>query len=212
MTRTTTFALTASTFTAALLVSGTSALGQNLSDRIDRVLQDRAKAQSNNSTKAQLLGTLLYTDITVQFSEQPARDVIKYLQTVLGINLAARYNDDKNANGNGIDPDTKITLDVTNKPALSVLEMVLDQCGGDSKETICTWQLREGYVEIGPKSRLDLAREIRYYPIKDLLFAAPQFNNAPQLDLNSALNQSQNNGSGVSGGGGGGARGGSSGC
>src|SRR5436190_15832715 len=171
-----TFAL--ASFTATLILSTNGASGQNLSDRIDHVMQQKVKAQAHNATKSELLGTLLYTDITVQFNEQPARDVVKYLQTVLGINIVARFADDKNANGTGIDPEQKITLDVTNKPALSVLEMVLDQCGGDTAQTACTWQLRDGYVEIGPKERLNAAREIRYYPIKDLLFEAPNFTNA----------------------------------
>lgn len=200
-------AITTSIFATTILLSAPTAWGQNLSDRIDHVMQQKVKAQSNNSTKAQLLGTLLYTDITVQFNDQPARDVIKYLQTVLGINIVARYTDDRNASGAGIDPEQIITLDVTSKPGLSVLEMVLDQCSGESQDAVCTWQLRDGYVEVGPKERLSASRDIRYYPIRDLLFEAPHFDNAPTLDLNNALNQAQNSGGG-SGGGGGGGRGG----
>src|SRR5262245_42677931 len=85
--RTTALATTA--FAATALLAGGPALGQNLSDRIDHVMQKRAEAQTHNSSRADLLSTLVYTDISVQFNDQPARDVMKYLQTVLGINIVA---------------------------------------------------------------------------------------------------------------------------
>jgi hypothetical protein len=185
---------------------GSTAFGQSLSDRIDHVMQKRAQAQRRDSSKAHMLSVLLYTDITVQLQETPARDALSYLQTVLGINIIGRYSDDKV--GFGIDPETPITLDVVDKPALTVLELVLDQCA--TFDEPCTWQLRRGFVEVGTKERLSApsAREIRYYPIRDLLFVPPQFSNAPKLDLDSALNQGNQGGGGGRGGGGGGGGGG----
>jgi hypothetical protein len=169
-------------------------------------MQKRAQAQRRDSSKAHMLSVLLYTDITVQLQETPARDALSYLQTVLGINIIGRYSDDKV--GFGIDPETPITLDVVDKPALTVLELVLDQCA--TFDEPCTWQLRRGFVEVGTKERLSApsAREIRYYPIRDLLFVPPQFSNAPKLDLDSALNQGNQGGGGGRGGGGGGGGGG----
>jgi uncharacterized membrane protein YgcG len=192
--------------TGATLLLGPQAGAQSLSDRIDHVMQERTRAQATNQSKSHLLSTLLYTDVSVQFNETPLRDVIKYLETVLGINIQARYTDDRNANGAGMDPEAPITLNVENMPALTVLEMVLAQAGeGTGDETSATWQLRDGYVEVGTKDRLSSgsAREIRYYPIRDLLFEPPQFDNAPDLDLDSALNQAQQGGGGSGGGGGG---------
>jgi hypothetical protein len=67
-------------------------------------------------------------------------------------------------------------------------------------------------VEVGTKERLSLpgALQIKYYPIRDLLFEPPMFDNAPDLDLSSALNQAGGfgGGGGGSGGGGGGGFGG----
>ncbi len=193
-----------------VLLPGSNALAQNLSDRIDHVMQQRTRAQANNSSKSHLLSTLLYTDVSVQFNETPLRDVMKYLETVLGINLSPRYSDDRNANGEGMDPDAPITLNVENMPALTVIEMVLSQLDTSDSAASATWQLRDGYVEIGTKDRLSApgAREIRYYPIRDLLFEPPMFENAPELDLESALNQAQNSGSGSGGSGSGGGFGG----
>ncbi len=187
------------------LLITTPAFGQNLSERMDYVMQKRAQAEARNTSKAHMLSVLLYTDLPVQFDETPARDAFKYLETYLGINIVGRYSDDRT--GEGIDPDAPITLDTTDQPALTVLEMILDQCA-DLDPT--TWQLRNGFVEVGTKARLGApgAREIRYYPIKDLLFEPPRFDNAPELDLDSALNQGFAGGGGGGRGGGGGGGGG----
>ena len=131
-----------------LLAGGASA--QNLKDRIDHVMQKRIAAQNNNTSKAAMLGALLYTDITVQFQDTPGREAINYLQTALGINLVGRYNDDRT--GIGLDPEAPVTLNAVNQPAITVLEMVLDQASGDEP---ATWQLRDGYVEVGTKERLN---------------------------------------------------------
>ncbi len=181
---------------------GSPALGQSLSERINYVMQQRSQAQSRNTSKGYMLSVLLYTDLTVQFAETPARETFNYLQTILGVNIIGRYSDDKvGLSLGGIDPEIPITLDVVGKPALLVLELVLDQCQDPDP---CTWQLRNGYVEVGTKERLSQAgaMQIKYYPIRDLLFEPPYFDNAPELDLSSALNQ------GGGGGGGGGGRGG----
>ena len=179
-----------------------TATAQSLSDRIDHVMQQRTRAQANNQSKSTLLSTLLYTDVSVQFNQTPLRDAMKYIETVLGVNMVVRYNDDRNSDGSGLDPEAPITLTTENTPAINVIELMLAQ-QGDSDPS--TWQLREGYIEIGTKERLSApnAREIRYYPIRDLLFEPPNFENAPELDLDEALNQAQNNGGGGSGGGGG---------
>ncbi|MHC4383859.1 MAG: hypothetical protein ACYS0J_13635, partial [Planctomycetota bacterium] len=187
------------------LLLGSPALGQSLSDRIEYVMQQRSQAQARGTSKAHLLSVLMYTDITVSFQETPAREAFNYLQTLLGIHIVGRFSDDRI--GFGIDPETPITLDVVDRPALTVLELVLDQC---QEFEPCTWQLREGFVEVGTKERLSLpgAREIKYYPIRDLLFEPPMFDNAPDLDLSSALNQGGNFGGGGGGGRGGGGGGG----
>ena len=183
----------------ALLVTA-PAFSQGLSSRISQTLQNRAKAQAKSSDKSRMLSVLLYDDRSVQYNDTPARDAINHLQTILGINIIGRYLDDSGADG-GLDPDALINLDVVDQPALTILEMVLDQCG-DNEPT--TWQLRNGYVEVGTKARLSVpaAQEIRYYPIRDLLFEPTYFDNAPELDLNQALQQGQQRG-GRGGGGGG---------
>ena len=156
-------------------------MGQSLSDRIKHFRNNQIQAQANNQSKSYILSTLVYTDISVKFQDAPARDAFNYIQTILNINIIGRYSDDRT--GIGIDPEMPINLDVVDTPALTVIEMMLAQTEDDLEGS--TWQLREGFLEIGTKERLGSgsAREIRYYPISDLLFEVPHFDNSPELDL-----------------------------
>jgi hypothetical protein len=140
---------------------GTTAMGQSLSERMSHVAQQRARTQARSNSKAHMLSTMLYSDLTVTFNETPVRDAFNYLQTVLNVNIIPRFSTDRV--GHGIDPETPITLDAQGEPALSVLEIILDQCQGAAFDEECTWQLRNGFIEVGTKERLNAAREIRYY-------------------------------------------------
>jgi len=183
-----------------LFFASTNCFGQSLSDRINHVMNKKVQQESRNSSKAHILGTVMYTNISVDFNETPARDAFNYIQTLLGINMTGRYNDDRS--GIGIDPEQPITLSAQDTSALTVIEMMLDACSDDFAE--CTWQLRDGFLEFGTKDRLSVksARQIRYYPIRDLLFEPPNFPNAPDLNLDTALNQGGQGGGGFGGGGG----------
>lgn len=184
----------------ALTMSG-AANAQSLSERFQGVAEQKRAAASRDTSKASLLGALLYTDITCDFKGTQAREAIDYVGNVLGVSLVGRYSTDKA--GNGIDPETEITLKAEGKPALVVLEMILDQCSTDEP---CTWQIRDSFIEVGTKERLSVpsAQELRMYPIKDLLFEAPRFENAPEFNLSQSIQQAGQNGSGGGGSGGGG--------
>jgi hypothetical protein len=138
--------------------------------------------------------------ISVDFEAIPAREVFVHLQQVLGVTIVGRWSDDRA--GHGIDPGTPITLRAVERPAMEVIERVLDQC---ADEQPCSWQVRGGALEVGTKERLSVpgALERRAYPIRDLLFQAPWFDNAPSIDIATALAQAGSGGGGSSGGAGG---------
>ncbi|MCP3903216.1 MAG: hypothetical protein GY715_06220 [Planctomycetes bacterium] len=157
--------------------------GQTLEERIAKVRKQNAEAKALRSqppSKVKLLQTLMYERVMADFDKVPARDVFDYLRTVLDINLIVRYQDD--AVGYGIDPATPITLQVKRLPAVTVLELVLEQC---SVHEPATWQLRKGFIEVGTKERLgaESARTTRTYPIGDLLFEPPMHDTAPPVGL-----------------------------
>ncbi|MHC4079968.1 MAG: hypothetical protein ACYS15_02730 [Planctomycetota bacterium] len=171
------------------------AAGQTLAERVAAVQEKRAEKEK--ASKIKLLQALLYQRLTVSFERTPARDVFDYLKIALDINLVARYSDD--AVGYGIDPDTPITASADGVPALELLELILEQC---SVVDECTWQLRKSYLEVGTKERLSVpaTREIRWYPIGELLFEAPDFNDSISLRLEDAFPNYGGYGSGYAGG------------
>jgi len=199
----TTSLLVAAVGVASLLAAPTTnpAMGQSLSDRMQGVAAERQRELSDrNSTRAQIFGALVYTDITVDFNETPAREALEYLRTQMGVPMVVRWITDRNASA-GIDPDMPITLSVERRPAIMVLEAILDRAADFDPNT---WQLRDGFLEVGPKVRLNAAAEVRMYPIRDLLFEPPRFDNAPEFDIEAAGEQGRGGGGGQGGGGGGG--------
>lgn len=180
----------------AIAVVASPAHGQTLSQRIAAVKAERArlaeaaKPAPKITPKTKILQALLYTKLSVNFDQTPARDAFEYLKTSLGINLIARYSDDETSHG--IDPELPITVNAENMQALELLSMVIEQC---EVSEACTWQLRKTFLEIGTKDRLStsVTREIRTYPIDALLFEAPDFTGAPRLGLDELYYQQNRN-------------------
>ncbi|MDA7765926.1 hypothetical protein N8917_01145, partial [bacterium] len=69
-------------FTLAAVIAATiapawmsqDASAQNLSDRLREVARQRDAASARDTSQAALLGSLLYSDLSVDFDETPARD------------------------------------------------------------------------------------------------------------------------------------------
>lgn len=172
----------------------------------------QSSASPSNSPSAELLSdapdilfALMHTEITIDFDETPAKEALAYIQDVLHVQMLIRWQSDKNPTG--MDPAEPISLKLQRVAALTALEGVLEQL---STEESCTWQLRRGFLEVGTKSNLSRhgARETKLYPIKDLLYEVPYFDNAPNFNIDAAFNQGGGGGGGNGGGGGGGGMGG----
>ncbi|NNF45023.1 MAG: hypothetical protein HKN62_18620 [Phycisphaerales bacterium] len=142
----------------------------------------------DNARHAQVLGALVYTDVTIEADASPLSTMLRWLEDAIGVQIVLRAED--------ADADRPITLQIEQQPALTTLEFMLDQCGPFDD---WTWQLRRGVVEIGPKSRLaaSSALELRVYPILDLLTVSPDYGPAPGLDMERALTQNQETGTTV---------------
>jgi hypothetical protein len=139
--------------------------------------------------------------ITVAFEEDRLEDVLEFLATIADIDIEAAWEDDRL--GYGLDRQAEITVSATQVPILIVVERVLEKAQDNFDAN--TWQLTPaGALEVGPKSRLNRRQTLKVYDIQDLLFEVPDYAQVPELDLESALDQSNSG----QGGGGGGGRGG----
>lgn len=181
-----------------------AAHGQGLSGAIDAVMQQRAAdaaAADLQTAKPQILGALLRTPLSVDFSQTPARDAFEYVKKALGVQMAVRYRGERFPDG--IDPEATVTLKLDQAPALTVLEGIMAQV---CTEIPCTWQLKSTFLDIGTKP--DLSRpgdqELKLYPVRDILYEPPVFDNAPDFSIDTALAQGATFGGGGGGAGGGG--------
>jgi hypothetical protein len=171
----------------AVLVAGIvtpPAAGQTLAERIAAVRKQRAQEQARREAEVDprrvILQKLLFQKITIRFEGTPARDVLDYLRTTLDVNMIVRYHDDQV--GHGLDPDAKINLVADRMRAVDVLNLVIEQLAAIEP---ATWQLRESFLEVGTKERLSApaARVLRTYPVDDLLYEPPRFDDSPPIGM-----------------------------
>ncbi|NDG63493.1 MAG: hypothetical protein EBY29_08520 [Planctomycetes bacterium] len=146
-----------------------------------------------------ILFALLHTEVSIDFDETPAKDALNYIQQIVGVQMVARWLTEKNSIG--MDPKELITVKLQRVCALDALETVLAEL---STEHACTWQLRGGFLEVGTKDNLSRrgTRKIKLYPIKDLLYEVPYFDNAPNFNIDAAFNQGGGGGGSLFGNGG----------
>ena len=139
------------------------------------LLSFQAPAQEHEN--ANILGQLVYSDMSVDFDHEPARVVLETIEHQLGLLMNVVW-EEEDGDG-GIDPTILVTYTSKQKPALQVLEQIVFRL---HEEGEAVWQLRHGALEIGLKQTLAVRgrQRIETYYIRDLLFSIRNFS-APEL-------------------------------
>ena len=83
--------LSAAVLAASILAVASHTHAQGLSERIRAVADQKAEAAKNDTSRARLLGALLYTDMSVNFDKTPAKTAFEYIQQNLGVPMIARF-------------------------------------------------------------------------------------------------------------------------
>ena len=132
--------------------------------------------------------------ITTSFSETRLEDVFKYIAEATGADLEIMWADDRSPEG--FNKDTTISLESKALPALTFIERVLAKAAAvDDIAGGASWQMTEsGSMQIGPKSRLNKYKRVEVYSIEDLLLDVPDFDGAPEFNLQSVLQSGQGGG------------------
>ncbi|MFG0331135.1 MAG: hypothetical protein ACF8PN_14710 [Phycisphaerales bacterium] len=132
-------------------------------------------------------GKLMNTYLTADFNENDLRDVVKFLSELGDIDILVKWADDATF-GEGLDPTAKVTLALTNETRLAtIIDLVLEQ----ATEEETSWSLGDGFVVLGTKESLNNDKYVAIYPVRELLFVAPTFDSAPELDLQAVLSGGQ---------------------
>jgi hypothetical protein len=165
-------------------------------------LAEETIASSNTSESEEKTRTLrqMSKPISLDVEDQPLEDIINFLMDVTEAQIEPIYLD--GIASSGMDPETLLSLRVSNVPAITVLERVLkkaERIEGIGEEY--TWQFTDiGSIECGPKTVLNENQRIELYDIADLIMVVPDFDNAPQFNIQSS-GGSSGGGSPFSGGG-----------
>jgi len=176
-----------------------------------------AVAAAQTSTPSRPSGATSTTTAPVRSSADPRRETIARMGKVMSLDVNDSRLEDvmtfikettqadleflwvtDGDNSAGMDKEKKLTLAVKNRPALAVLEAVLEKAKGEFGSGN-QWQMSSyGTMQIGPKEALNKFRRLETYDINDLLTVIPRYADVPEIDLNSVLQQSQGGGGGQS--------------
>ena len=130
-------------------------------------------------------------------------DVMDFLRDVSGANIFVNWKALETA---GIDRTAPVTLKLRNIKFSKALTLILNNVGGGT--VALGYTIDEGVISISTQDELAKNTITRVYDIRDLIINIPDFTDAPNFDLNSISNQSQQQGGAGGGGVGGGGVGG----
>jgi type II secretory pathway component GspD/PulD (secretin) len=160
--------------------------------RDQEVAADRGEDQEDAALQAQLDRHLP----ELRFNANALSDVIDFLRDVSGANI---YVDWPALERASIAKDAPVTARLRDIKFSKALELIFKSVEGQDDDQKLGYTLDEGVITISTRKELNKNVVTRRYDINDLLFVAPDYNNAPDLSLQNA-SQGQSAGGGAGGG------------
>jgi len=159
------------------------------------------KADRGEDADSAALNALLEKKLpTLKVNANSLSDVIDYLRDVSGANI---YVDWPALERASIARDAPVTANLHDIKFSKALQIIFESVQGEDDDKKLGYTLDDGVITISTKKELSKNTVTRRYDINDLLFVAPDYNNAPDLSLQNA-SQGQSGGGGGGGGGQGG--------
>ncbi len=158
--------------------------------RDNEVKADRGEDEEDAQLQAQLDRHLP----ELRFNANALSDVIDFLRDMTGTNI---YVDWPALERASIAKDAQVTARLRDIKFSKALELIFKSVEGEDDEHKLGYSLDQGVITISTRKELNKDVLTRKYDINDLLFVAPDYNDAPNLSL-------QNASQGQTGGGGGG--------
>lgn len=130
---------------------------------------------------------------SVAFDSHALSDVVAFISTVSGLNIDVDWD---SLDEIGVSREDPISLNLTNVPLETVLNRVMEKATDDPLNK-ADWAVSDGVVMIASDEALRRNTVLVIYDIRDLLIDIPDYDQVPQIDLQSVL-QSGEGGSGQS--------------
>ncbi len=130
---------------------------------------------------------LMQRQVDVDLEETRLEDIMTFLTEFTGAELEVLWATDR---AEGLDKEMLITVSGSKMSALAFLEKVLFKTQDGFIEA--SWQMtRYGTIQVGTKDRLNRFKRTEIYDINDMLFVIPDYADAPEIDLESVLQQGE---------------------
>lgn len=149
-------------------------------------------AASETPENRRVLAALESQRIPVNF-DNPLGDVISFLETVTGQNFDVNWTSLELLS---IDEQTPVQLRLNNVPINTVLDRIVEKVSDPLSPA--GWAVQDGIVQIASDEALRRNTTLVIYDIRDLLIEIPDFQDAPDIDLQNVLQSNQGGGGGQS--------------
>lgn len=149
-----------------------------------------AESEANRA----VLANMTQSKMPVEFSDNAFEDVVGFIGSTTGIDIDVDWESLADI---GVDPDTPVTLKLKSVQIDVLLDRVLAKVSDPTLPA--GWAIQDGILTIASDEVLRLNTVLETYDIRDLIFVVPDFDNAPEFDLQSAIQQGRQGGGGGGG-------------
>ncbi|MEM9661991.1 MAG: hypothetical protein AAF937_06750 [Planctomycetota bacterium] len=125
--------------------------------------------------------------------DNPLSDVVGFLEAVTSQNFDVDW---QSLELLSIDEQTPVTLRLNNVSVKTVLDRLVDKISDPLAPA--DWAIQDGIVQIASDEELRRDTTLVIYDIRDLLIEVPDYQDAPEIDLQSVLQSQQGGGGGQS--------------
>ena len=137
-----------------------------------------------------VLATLDGKRIPVDFNETPLSSVVAYLETVSQLEIDVDWPSLELV---GVNKESPVTLNLSKVQLRAVLDRVLEKASVDTTNG-AAWTISDGVINIASREVINRNKALVVYTVRDLLFEIPNYDNAPEFDLQTVLQSNQGGG------------------
>ncbi len=146
-----------------------------------------AESEANRAVFA----TMRDTRMPVEFNDNAFEDVIAFIGSTANIDIDVDWESLADI---GVDPDSPVNLKLRSVQVSVLLDRVLSKVSDPTLPA--GWAIQDGILTIASDEVLRLNTVLETYDIRDLIFAVPDFDNAPNFNLQSAVQAASGSGGG----------------
>ncbi len=132
---------------------------------------------------------------SVAFADNGLEDVLKFFQDFAQVNVDVDWRALEAA---GVTRDAPVSLNLTNVTCRTLLDRVLAKVG-DAGLGKADWTVLDGVVTVSSDEAIRKNTHLAIYDVRDLIVEVPDYDEVPQIDLQSVLQQSSGRGGGGGG-------------